>query len=153
MSRDATELHTRVLFDVLTKESDIKETDADLGGEQPEDNEDETLVGMNTNQDRMPEDRHESTIDAEWGDTPSRRNGKFGPNNTEHYSDATREGFIQSRQNILTELFDSKKPATETAQKFVGEQLAHGKKGDYETAAPILEKDATLAELTKGILD
>lgn len=146
MHQDATERHTRFLFDALTKES------ADRGGDAPEDNEAETLVGTNSNQALMPDDRDPGTIDAEWGENPTSSSDREEPNDPVSYSDAAREGFIQSRENMLSELFNSKPAASKAEREFIGQQLQHGKEGDYETAAPLLEKDASLADMAKGLL-
>jgi hypothetical protein len=144
MAHDATEHHTRVMYDFLVKEGTKTETD-----------EDKSTVGVNPNQQPDPEGRAEDagTIDAPWGE----KNDKGSEPSSEHFSDAVAQGFIQSRQNILDELFDGKKPAAKAEQKLVSQNFDHARSGDYESKAPLLESktagDRTLRELTQGILE
>ncbi len=146
MTHDATERHTRVMYDFLTKE-------AKDGGDAPDNDEDKTTVGVNPEQAKKPEERGKGTIDAPWGEPD---NTSRDPNQPEYFSDAATQGFIQSRQNMLDELFDSKKPATQAAQAIVSQELAHGASGNFESKAPLLEpktaSDRTLSELTRAIL-
>lgn len=140
MAHDATEHHTRVMYDLLVKEGTKTETD-----------EDKSTVGVNPDQQPDPEGRaaDAGTIDAPWGE----KNDKGEEPSPEHFSDAVAQGFIQSRQNILDELFDAKRPAAKAEQKLISQHIAH----DYESKAPLLESktagDRTLRELTRGILE
>ncbi len=147
MDYNATEHHTRVFADYLiTKEGE--DTD-------PETNLEESTVGVNPDQQPDPEGRAAGTIDAPWGEGDVPKDSSK-PQDAEHYSDAVLESIVQSRENMLKNLFASKKPASDAEQKLVGGQLVHGASGKYESRAPLLEKsssDRTLAQLTQGILE
>jgi hypothetical protein len=144
MAHDATEHHTRVMYDALVKE----------GSDSPGDDE-ESTVGVNPDQQPDPEERPKGDIDAPWGEND---NPASEPK-AEHYSDAAYQGFIQSRQNILDELFDSKGPASSAEQALLGQQLQHASSGDYETRAPLLEPQAqdpakeAEADFARGLLE
>lgn len=142
MAHNATEHHTRVMYDALVKQ----------GGDTPGDDT-ESTVGVNPDQQLDPEDRPKGNVDAPWGEdsSPDQRN------EPEHFSDAAMQGFISSRQEMLDNLFDSKKPAQKAEGNLVGQQLQHGASGDFETKAPLLEHktagDQTLSDLVRGILE
>jgi hypothetical protein len=146
MAHDATEHHTRVLYDALVKEGEATETD-----------EDKSTVGVNPDQQPDPEDRPKGDIDAPWGEKDLPANAEIGT--AEHYSDAAYEGFIQSRQQMLDELFDSKGPAAKAEQALMGQQLQHAASGDYESRAPLLEPQAqdpakeAEADFARGLLE
>lgn len=142
MAYNATDHHTRVMFDALVKQ----------GSDSPGDD-DESTVGVNPDQQPDPEDRPKGDMDAPWGEETSP--GK--KNEPEQFSDAAMQGFINSRQEMLDSLFDSKGPAQKAEASLVGQQLAHGASGNFETKAPLLERktaeDQTLSELVRGILE
>jgi hypothetical protein len=132
------------MYDLLTKEGETSTlTD-----------ETKSTVGVNPDQQPPPEDRKRTagTIDAPWGERDGPEKGT-----SVHFSDAAAEGFIQSRQNILDELFDMKGTSSATEQKLVGQYLDHGESGDFESKAPLLEtktaSDRTLRELVGAISD
>lgn len=133
MPLNATEHHTRVMYDMLVKNA------ATPGGQSPDNNEDETLQGVNPNQ-LFDTERERGDIDAPWGEANTK--GK-GPGAVETYSDAAYEQLIESRQRMLHDFFGSMDPASEVAQATIGEQLEHGSSGDYESRAPLLERRAT----------
>ena len=142
MSYNATEHHTRVMFDALVKQ----------GSDSPGD-EDESTVGVNPDQQPPPEDRPKGDIDAPWGeeDSPGKKNSPV------HFSDAAFQGFINSRQEMLDSLFDSKGPAQKAEGALLGQHLDVAAKGNFETSAPLLEQktagDRTLSELVEDILE
>lgn len=146
MAHDATEHHTRVMYDALVKE----------GSDSPGDDE-ESTVGVNPDQQPDPEDRPKGNIDAPWGENDLPASASSGT--PEHYSDAAYAGFIQSRQKILDELFDSKGPASKAEQALLGQQLQHAASGDYESRAPLLEQRAqdpakeAEANFARGLLE
>jgi hypothetical protein len=146
MNHNANERYQGVFEDfLLSKEA------SDKSSYTPGD-EDESTVGVNSGQQPKPQGRGENTIDAPWGDNPAPESSS---NKVVHHSDATVQGFIQSRQQILDELFDSKKPAAKAEQALVGEQFEHGRTGEYESKSPLLEKgarDQTLSERVSGLL-
>lgn len=121
------------MFDLLTKE-----------GESTPDDEEKSTVGVNPDQQPDPEDREDTkgTLDAPWGEQGKKQPAQF--------SDAVAQAFVQSRQHILDELFDTKGPAAKAEQELVRQNLEHGDPGEYETSAPLLEEktssDRTLRE-------
>lgn len=146
MSYNATEHHTRVLYDALVKQGETTETD-----------EDKTTVGENPDQLLgAPADQPKGDIDAPWGQEDTPEGVRSKKNDPEHFSDAAMQGFIDSRQEMLNDLFDSKKPAAKAEQALVSQQLGHGASGDFESRAPLLEEktsaDRTLNECVRGLL-
>ena len=142
MAHNATEHHTQVLSDYLRKEAEDAETNLE-----------DSTVGVNPDQQPDPEGRSAGSIDAPWGERPS---SKSGTQDAVHHSDAVLRGIEQSRQRMLTELFDSKGPSSRAEQDLVGQQLSHGSSGEYESSSCMLNKSAgehTLAERTRGLLD
>jgi hypothetical protein len=132
MSYNATEHHTQVLADLLMSKE----------AEKPSTNIEEGTDGVNTNQQASSEGEE---YDGLWGSGPE--------NKVVRLSDAALQGIVQSRDRLLSSLFDSKEPASKAERALIGQQFSAS---DYESRAPLLEKssqDATLQELTRGILD
>lgn len=126
------------MYDLLVKE-----------GESTPNDETRSVVGVNPDQQPDPEGRvgTKGNMDAPWSE-PSTKPGE----SPMHFSDAVSQAFIQSRQQMLDELFDTKAPAAKAEQALVDGYLEHGGPGEYETRAPLLEaktsSDRTLRELT-----
>ena len=147
MPHDATEHHTRILYDALVKEGDAPETD-----------EEKTTVGENPDLGE-PVEQPKGNIDAPWGQEDSPEGLRSKKNDPENYSDAAYGGFIHSRQKMLDELFDSKVPASKAEQALMGQQLQHAASGDYESRAPLLEPHAqdpakeAASDFARGLLE
>lgn len=109
----------------------------------PDDDEDKSTVGVNPDLYPDPEGRKEEvgSIDAPWGESdvpPGKTNA-----NSEQYSDAAWEQYIEGRQEMLDDIFASKQPASKAEQALVRGLLQHGASNKFESRAPLLESEAT----------
>jgi hypothetical protein len=144
MDFDAEEKHQKILADYLLKEGD---------GTTLPNNEEDSTQGVNPTGDSPDDVRAKGNIDAPWGE----KNSPGGKNKPVNFSPELYGEFVGSRDRMLEDFFDSKKPAQENAQAVVGSLFAHGASGDYESRAPMLDRekrasDETLIEKVRRIV-
>lgn len=139
----------------LLKEADGNTTPATSTG----DDDGEITVGTNPDEYPDPEDseKKDGTIDASWGQKP-------GITNDAHYhANEVRAQFRQSREDMLSKLFDGHDANAALEQKTMGQYLSHASSGQFETSSPQLSSKAkgmpkvssaqseTLMEMTRRI--
>lgn len=102
----------------------------------------ESTVGTNPDLYPEPEDREENDIDAPWGEHDVSDRAEHA--DAVHFSDAFLDSFKQSRERMLSRLFDSKDPSDVSEQKGMSQYLSHAAKGKFQTSSPQLSSKAKL---------
>ena len=140
MALNATERYTALWGDLLCKEASNSGDRKNQSAQHPDDDEDESTVGVNPDLYPDPEDRPKGNIDASWGEGDVPKSTEHAT--AEHYSDAAYQQFIEGRQEMLDNIFASKQPAAKAEQALMGQHLQHAASGNYESRAPLLEEEA-----------
>lgn len=118
-----------VFDDTLSDMADTKDTNGTVPN-----NENQTTVGV-MNLHTKPEGRRPGTMDALWGDEPSKELNGAG---------VVREG-NDDRRGLLGRIFDSLESANAEAKAEMAERFQHVASHEYEAHSPLLQREKTAA--------
>lgn len=134
------------LEDYLKKEAE--------GGVKPEDNEDAPPPKATELYDAPIDRVGGAHVDSKWGEEPNMDRGRQEPF---HQNDTTYEATKRERHQVANRAFSNLAAAEAADRKFVSENFAHGKAGDFTARALTLqghtkEGSATLSENVRKLL-
>jgi len=107
------------------------------------------VAGVNPSPYPDPPDREAGTVEALWGEEPSKKS-----NNAQFHSNAVWDAFRRGREEFLKRDFANYEPSAAAAVRELSQNFDHFKSGDHESSKPFTNDHSKLRpEVVETVLD